>query len=225
MNCLHSSEVLSPDEAVGRHPQSRQAGGVSDIACTNWCERCLPDDIGLIESSEEDGLEVHPSFEANALAKAWWFARKSGLVSLADDSGVEVDALGGAPGVHSKRFAGFNGPDHEVAGANTRAIVKALRESGTSDWRARYRCVLVLARPAGAEWLYATPRSAEAIVVSGTTEGRIIAEARGIGGFGYDPHFLSVELGKTFGEASAEEKHSVSHRGRAVGALIAGLTR
>lgn len=172
----------------------------------------FPADLGLTESAEEHGLEVHATFEANAAAKARWFARRSGLPTLADDSGLEVDALDGAPGVRSKRFAGRDGSDVLVADANNARLLEALRDIPGPRRTARYRCVLVLVRPGGLE-----------VAASGTTEGRIVPMARGRGGFGYDPLFISDELGLTFGEASAEAKHSVSHRGRAVAALAATL--
>lgn len=172
----------------------------------------FPADLGLAESSEEHGLEVHATFEANATAKARWFARRSGLPTLADDSGLEVDALDGAPGVYSKRFAGRDGSDALVADLNNARLLETLRDIPGPRRTARYRCVLVLARPGGRE-----------VVASGTTEGRIAPMARGRGGFGYDPLFISDELGLTFGEASVEAKHSVSHRGRAVAALAATL--
>ncbi|MGH7523299.1 MAG: RdgB/HAM1 family non-canonical purine NTP pyrophosphatase [Gemmatimonadales bacterium] len=168
----------------------------------------FPADLDLAESAEENGLETHATFEANARAKARWFARRSGLPTLADDSGLEVDALNGAPGVHSKRFAGGDGPDALVASANNAQLLERLRDVPEAARTARYRCVLVLARTGGDE-----------IVVSGATDGRIARAPRGSGGFGYDPLFFSDELGMTFGEATDEAKHAVSHRGRAVAAL------
>ena len=172
-------------------------------------EIIFPDEIGLPESGDEDRLETHASFEANARAKAHWFAAQSGLPALADDSGLEVDALAGEPGVRSKRFAGRDGPDAEVTAANNAKLLAVMSAVPDGGRTARYRCALVLARPDGSE-----------LVASGVTTGRIVREARGRDGFGYDPLFFSDELGRTFGEAPPEEKHAVSHRARAVEALL-----
>lgn len=177
-------------------------------------EVVFPDEIGLAESTEEDDLESFDTFEENAFAKAAWFATRSGLPTLADDSGLEVDALGGAPGVHSKRFAGFAGPEHEVTAANNAELLRRLEGVPEEKRTARYRCVLVL--------LLADGRK---IVAEGTTEGRILDAPRGDGGFGYDPLFFSTELGMAFGEASPDAKHAVSHRGRAARQLIEGVLR
>lgn len=177
-------------------------------------EIVFPDDIGLDEAPEEAALERFDTFEANARAKAEYFARRGGLPALADDSGLEVDALGGEPGVQSKRFAGHDGPDHEVTAANNAELLRRLAGVPMAGRTARYRCVLALARPPAAE-----------VVVSGVTEGLILEAPEGSGGFGYDPLFWSADLGVSFGMASAEEKGRVSHRGRAVEALIRGLIR
>src|SRR5690606_1325441 len=142
-----------------------------------------------------------------------WFAARSGLETLADDSGLEVDALAGAPGVHSKRFAGIDGPDHEVTAANNAELLRRLAGVPSHQRTARYRCALVCLGPS-------IP-----IVVQGITAGRILEAPLGEGGFGYDPLFWSDDLGLGFGQASLQAKAAVSHRGRAVAALIAGLTR
>ncbi len=173
-----------------------------------------PDEIGLDPDPEEDQLEVFDTFEANARAKAQWFADRSGMPALADDSGLEVDALGGAPGVWSKRFAGSDGPDELVAGANNGELLARLAGVPERQRTARYRCVLVLAFPAG--------DSRTAITADGTTEGRILEEPQGSGGFGYDPIFHSDDLNVSFATASPEAKGRVSHRGRAVRALFGG---
>lgn len=173
----------------------------------------FPDDIGLAEYPDEDALERFETFEENARAKAEHFARRSGLPSLADDSGLEVDALGGAPGVRSKRFAGHDGPDHEVTAANNAELLRRLAGIPAAERTARYRCVLCLSRPEGGE-----------VITSGSTEGLILVAPEGTGGFGYDPLFWSADLGVPFGIASAEAKGRVSHRGRAVEALIRELT-
>ncbi len=175
-------------------------------------ELCFPDDVGLLELPEEDGLERFETFVENARAKAEYFLARSGLATVADDSGVEVDALGGAPGVHSRFFAGLRGPDHEVSAANNAEMLRRLAGVPEGERTARYRGVLVLCRAGAPE-----------VVVSGTTEGHIGLVPSGSGGFGYDPLFISSELGKSFGEASPAEKASVSHRARAARALLARL--
>lgn len=178
----------------------------------------FPADIGLTESAEEAGLEVFDSFEENARAKARWFAAQSGLDALADDSGLEVDALGGAPGVHSKRFAGREGPDHEVSAANNAELLRRLEGVEERDRAARYRCVLV-ACPGSR-----VPLGGVGLVAQGVTTGRILTAAQGTAGFGYDPLFWSDDLRMSFGDASPEAKGRVSHRGRAVEALIRALS-
>jgi XTP/dITP diphosphohydrolase len=176
-------------------------------------EVVFPDDVGLWESPIEDTLEVAESFEGNARRKAEHFARLSGLPTVADDSGLEVLALGGAPGVRSRRWAGVTGSGAEVDAANNAELLRRLLGASEARRRARYRCVLVyLPRPG------AVPR-----VFEGTCGGLVLEAPRGKGGFGYDPLFLSDDLGRTFGEATAEEKDAVSHRGRALRALAEAL--
>jgi XTP/dITP diphosphohydrolase len=179
-----------------------------------------PDQCGLAEHPDEDVLEVAHTFAENAALKAEWFAARSGLPTLADDSGLEVDALEGGPGVYSKRFAGMDGPDHLVTAANNAALLAALRDVPDAARSARYRCVLVLHRPAGAEWPWAEPAEGASLVVAGVTEGRILRAPEGDGGFGYDPLFWSDDLGMSFGQATREAKGKISHRGRAVHELI-----
>ena len=176
-------------------------------------EVLFPDDAGVAESRDEDNLEIADSFETNARLKAEYFAKKTGLPTIADDSGLEVLSLGGAPGVRSKRWAGAVGSPREVDEANNAELLRRLRGANEIRRRARYRCVLVFLR---------TPVAVPE-VFEGSCGGRILEDARGEGGFGYDPLFLSDDLGKTFGEASGEEKDRISHRGRALEALIAAL--
>lgn len=173
----------------------------------------FPDDVGLWETELEAGLETAESFEGNARRKAEYFARLSGRPTVADDSGLEVFSLGGAPGVRSRRFAGATGSPEAVDAANNAELLRRLRGASEARRRARYRCVLVFLREP----------SAVPAVFEGVAGGRILEEPRGTGGFGYDPLFYSDELDKSFGEATAEEKDRVSHRGRAVRALAAAL--
>jgi XTP/dITP diphosphohydrolase len=163
----------------------------------------FPDDIGLQEKPEEEAIESAETFEGNALKKAQYFARRSGLPTAADDSGLEVISLGGAPGVRSRRFAP---PAADQDAANNAELLKRLQGAGPERRRARYRAVIsYLARPD------AMPRTFE-----GSCSGTIAEAPRGTGGFGYDPLFVSDELQETFGETTSEAKHAISHRGRAV---------
>ncbi|HKP49019.1 MAG TPA: non-canonical purine NTP pyrophosphatase [Gemmatimonadales bacterium] len=173
----------------------------------------FPEDIWLRESNEDDALEAADTFEGNARRKAEYFVRLSSLPTLADDSGLEVFALGGAPGVRSKRWAGASGTPLEVDAANNAELLRRLAGLSDAQRVARYRCVLVFLRSAGAVPL----------VCYGDCTGRILEVPQGSGGFGYDPLFFSDELGKTFGDASAEEKDAVSHRGRALRAFLQAL--
>jgi len=159
------------------------------------------------------GLQVVESgdtYAENARLKAVAFARASGLPALADDSGLEVDALDGAPGVRSARYALGDDADRVTA------LLRALDKAGVPDDErsARFRCVIVVAAPAGQTW------SAE-----GTCEGRIIDTPRGDGGFGYDPVFFIPDRHCTMAELPAEEKNRISHRARAAQALRPVLKR
>ena len=173
-------------------------------------EVLFPDEAGVPESEVEESLELADSFEANARAKAEYFAKKTGLPTLADDSGLEVLMLGGAPGVRSKRWAGATGASQEVDAANNAELLRRLLGAPERKRSAKYRCLLVFLK---------LP-TAIPLVVSGETAGRILEAPEGKNGFGYDPLFWSVDLGKSFGMASAEEKASVSHRGRALAKLV-----
>lgn len=156
---------------------------------------------------EEEALEVAATFAANALAKGRYFFARSGLPTLADDSGLEVDALGGAPGVHSKRWS--SRPELTGAAldaANNARLLSAL--DGAASRAARYVCA--------AAWVDGSGET----VALGETAGRILEAAEGDGGFGYDPLFFSEELGASFGAVSRAEKARVSHRARAVQALL-----
>ena len=176
-------------------------------------EVVFPDDVGLYPTQAEDMLELGETFEANARRKAEHFIRLSGLPTVADDSGLEVLSLGGAPGVRSRRWAGASGSDAELDAANNAELVRRLAGATGVRRGARYRCVLV----------YLATQGSLPQVFEGACAGRILEEPKGEGGFGYDPYFLSEELGKTFGEASPAEKDSVSHRGRALHELVAAL--
>ena len=154
--------------------------------------------------------ETGASFLENALLKAQHAARATGAAVIADDSGLEVDALGGAPGVHSARYAGAAADD----AANNAKLVAALTGLPPERRGARYRCALV--------YLPAAPGEAP-LVAEGVWEGIILDAARGQGGFGYDPYFWLPELGVTAAQLDADEKNRLSHRGLALRALRAQL--
>jgi XTP/dITP diphosphohydrolase len=177
-----------------------------------------PLDLELVLPSQVGGLpdvtEDEPTFAGNAQLKATAGAKASGLWTLADDSGLEVDALGGAPGVRSARFAGRHGDDR----ANNALVLERLRGVPTEGRGARFVCALALARPDGTL----------ALALEGEARGRILEAPRGTGGFGYDPLFLFTEpgfeqSGRVFGELAPAEKALVSHRGRALRRLAALL--
>ena len=151
-----------------------------------------------------EAVESGTTFEENAAAKAMHYAKLTGIVTLAEDSGIEIDALGGAPGVYSARFAGRHGDD----AANNAKVLQLLAGVAEPQRTGRFRCVCVLA-------------SADTVIAKGegTIEGRILAEPRGSGGFGYDPLFFVPELGCTTAELSRQAKNAISHRGRALRAI------
>jgi XTP/dITP diphosphohydrolase len=200
-------KLLAATRSAGKQREFRrvlEAAGIDVV---------FPDDVGLYPTQAEDSLELGDSFEINARRKAEHFARLSGLPTVADDSGLEVLSLGGAPGVRSRRWAGAVGAEAQVDAANNAELVRRLAGAVGPRRGARYRCVLVYLMHAGA-----VP-----VTFEGTCAGRILDAPRGDGGFGYDPYFFSEELGKTFGEATPEEKDRVSHRGRALRALVESL--
>lgn len=152
--------------------------------------------------------EPHPSFIENALAKARHAARLTGLPALADDSGVCANALGGAPGVFSARYAGE--PKSDVR--NSQKLIADL--AAHADKSAYYFCALVFVRHAD---------DPQPVIAEGRWDGEIIADARGQGGFGYDPHFWLPTLRKTVAELPADEKNRLSHRGQALRILVERL--
>lgn len=172
-------------------------------------------DVGVPASPEEDEIEIFGTFEENALAKARYFQERTGLVTVADDSGLEVDALRGAPGVHSKRFAPsaaqLSGSERDRE--NLEHLLGELGDLELADRTARYVCVAALERGDG---------SGPAIF-RGEVEGLILGHARGKGGFGYDPVFYHPASGQTFAEISTVEKDALSHRGEAFRALARHL--
>ncbi|MGI9044267.1 MAG: RdgB/HAM1 family non-canonical purine NTP pyrophosphatase [Gemmatimonadaceae bacterium] len=167
-------------------------------------------DAGIEESADENAIECHETFEENALAKARYFARLTGLPAISDDSGLCVNALGGAPGVRSKRYSGRSDlTGQALDDANNAKLLGEL--AGIDDRSASYVCAAAYA-----------DEVLERVEV-GETRGAITDVPRGSEGFGYDPYFRSAELGVTFGEASTRDKQRVSHRGRAFRALLQSL--
>jgi XTP/dITP diphosphohydrolase len=177
-----------------------------------------PVEIDLLPGFEDipPCVEDGATFEENAVIKARHYAEAAGMgkrpgrarpVLFADDSGLEVDALGGAPGVLSARYCGRHGDDL----ANNRLLIEKLR--GVENRTARFVCAIALVEGADLRGVY-----------RGAVEGVIVDQPRGAGGFGYDPHFYYPPFGCTFGEAGAERKFSVSHRGQALRTMLAALT-
>ena len=165
-----------------------------------------PDDLGLDLDVQESGA----TYADNARLKAQAYAQAVGLLTLADDSGLEVDTLDGAPGVRSARYAPGKDADRVTA------LLHALEQAGATgeDRAARFRCVIVLMSPDGRAW-----------TTEGTCPGRIIDTPRGSGGFGYDPIFYLPTHGCTMAELATEEKNRISHRARAAQALRPILAR
>ena len=191
---------------------SNNVGKLNEIAAI-----LAPLDIEIIPQSAlgvSEADEPHDTFIENALAKARHASEHTGLPALADDSGICVDALNGAPGVRSARFSGGNATDRETQDErNNRRLLELL--ANESNRKAHYYCVIVLVRAAD---------DPQPLICEGEWHGEIVREPRGSGGFGYDPLFLIPELGKTGAELKPEEKNRISHRGKALESLLARLS-
>lgn len=159
-------------------------------------ELLIPSQLNLVMEVEENGK----TYAENAELKAKAFARASGLLTLADDSGLEVDALDGRPGIHSARYSSLPGAND----ADRRTFLLKNLQGKSRPWTARFCCVIAIAKPSG-----------EILFAEGICPGEIIPEERGEQGFGYDPIFLLPELGLTMAELPVEEKNRISHRARA----------
>ncbi|MBD3651775.1 MAG: RdgB/HAM1 family non-canonical purine NTP pyrophosphatase [Alcanivorax sp.] len=168
--------------------------------------KVVPQSDFQVPEAEETGL----TFVENAILKARNAAAHTGLPAIADDSGLEVDALNGAPGIYSARFSGADASDAK----NNALLIDMLGDLPDAPRTARYQAVLVLMRH---------PDDPTPLICQGTWEGEILLAPRGNGGFGYDPHFLIPELGVTAAEMDPAEKNRVSHRGRALKALMDAL--
>lgn len=155
-----------------------------------------------------DAIEDGATFEENALIKAKFFAERTGLACLADDSGLEVDALNGLPGVYSARFAGYHADDK----TNNQTLLNELAKVGVNESAAAYRCALAFVDTDGTK-----------ILTSGKISGTIKTVAKGNGGFGYDPYFY-IDANRTMAEISPAEKNQISHRGAALKEMMIKLT-
>jgi len=164
------------------------------------------------EFTSEEVVEDGDSFVANALLKARHASQVSGLAAIADDSGIEVDALAGAPGIHSARYAGAQAGDMD----NLNKLLEAMQHVPDAQRSARYRCALVYVRNA---------QDSAPVICEASWEGSITRVPAGTGGFGYDPIFWLPEQGCTAAEISAELKNRLSHRGQALKKLLESLSR
>ena len=171
--------------------------------------KVLPVEILSLSDFAEigDAVEDGATFEENALIKAKFFSEQTNLACLADDSGLEVDALGGLPGVHSARFAGWHADDN----TNNQKLLDELKKIGVAESKADYRCALAFVDTDGTQ-----------ILTQGKVEGKIKTVAKGSGGFGYDPYFY-LDESRTMAEISPAEKNSISHRGAALREMILKL--
>lgn len=170
-------------------------------------------ELGVDAVAEEEAIEAYDTFRANAIAKACYFAAKLQRTAMADDSGLRVDALGGAPGVRTKRFCGRTDLDGQALDDANNALLLERLEGVPEEARgARYVCAVALAWPDG-----------RSLATTGTVTGRIATEPRGDAGFGYDPLFHVPELGARFAEVPAPQKNAISHRARAFRAMATAL--
>ena len=174
---------------------------LQDLLKDTGIDLVTPAQIGL----DLDVLEDGRTYAENATKKAVAFAHASGRISLADDSGLEVDALDGAPGLYSARYGSPDGDHVKLSDAERRALLIQNLQDKPRPWTARFHATIAAAVPDG-----------DTHLAEGICEGEVIPEERGTGGFGYDPIFLLSELGKTMAELSMEEKNRLSHRARAV---------
>lgn len=181
---------------------TKNPGKVREILeiCSDWPVEWVTHQ----EESWPDIEETGPGYLQNALLKAHTVAGVLGIPAIADDSGIEVDALAGGPGPRSARFAGADATDEE----NLQLLIERIAEVAPKERTARYRCVAACAWPEGQD-----------VWAEETCEGLLVLEPRGTGGFGYDPVFVAAGEDRTMAELSAEEKHAISHRGKAFRAL------
>jgi XTP/dITP diphosphohydrolase len=174
---------------------------ITDLLKHLRIELVIPSDLGIDLDVDETG----GTYDENARLKAAAFIKASGIAALADDTGLEVDALDGAPGLHSKRYA----PEPEATDADRRTLLIKNLAKYTRPWSARFMCSVALALPDGRMQM-----------AKGSCEGEIIPEERGTQGFGYDSIFYFPELSKTMGELDLPEKNRISHRARAINNIL-----
>ena len=192
-------ELLIATRNMGKLRELRELLGDADYRLLSL------DDVGIDREVEETG----ETFGENAALKAETYGALSGMTTLADDSGLEVDALGGEPGVRSARYAGPDATDAE----RVEFLLSNLRGISPDTWTARFRCVIAIVAPGRPTSLH-----------SGSCEGRIVAEPRGDNGFGYDPVFYFSDIGMTMAELPTERKNMVSHRAAAIRSAAAELS-
>ncbi len=212
--------MVAPESSAGRlHVPERIVLASANPAKARELAEVIARDLGAEVTLEPrpdwvpEVLEDAPDFEGNARLKAVALCEATGVAALSDDSGLEVEGLGGRPGVRSARYAGEAATDRD----NLERLLAELSEfpSGAPERSARFRCVVVLRFPDGDE-----------VVASGSVEGRIATAASGDGGFGYDPVFVPDDGdNRSFAQMEPAEKHRISHRGRALSALVAQLAR
>lgn len=184
-------EIVAATKNIGKINEIRKALEKIDVKVLSM------DELGLEIDVDEDGK----TYSENAIKKAVEVAKKSGKFSLADDSGLEIDALNGRPGINSSRFAGINADDRE----RNLKILEMMKDVPNGKRGARFRCVMAIATPEG-----------KTFTCEGVCEGGIAEGIRGDKGFGYDPIFIILEYGKTFGELGPEIKNKISHRAKAL---------
>lgn len=222
VGCAATNPSLGGDDRPRLVVATRSAAKLRELAELLHLPRAVL--LSLDDAGVPPGLDVPEegrTFAANARTKARAYARLTGLPTLADDSGLEVEALDGAPGVRTRRFAGEQATDAE----NNARLLEVLAGLPPEQRGARYVCVLAVADPGRAGRRGGIPIAAEA---RGTCRGRIALAPRGTGGFGYDPLFEPAGEppgGRTFGQYTAAEKHRISHRGRAARRLRPKLVR
>ncbi len=170
--------------------------------------------LDALDRPIDEPVEDQPTFAANAALKARYYAARTGRTCLADDSGLMVDALDGAPGVLSARYAGVSGPRGEIDRANNRKLLDALADVPEDQRTARFICAMALS-------------AGEQIIaeVTGEVRGRILTEPRGENGFGYDPLFFMAALGRSAAELAPDQKNAISHRGAAARRMIEAIGR
>ena len=198
---MHRNKVVLATHNAGKLRELRALLSETDLECKSLAEYQIP-----------EIPETGQTFFENALIKARNACRYSGLPSIADDSGLVVDCLKGAPGVHSARFAGEKATDSD----NLKKLLQAVREFSTEERNARFQCTMVYLR---------SESDPSPLISVGTWEGRITMTERGCHGFGYDPVFLVIGLNRTSAELEPQEKNLLSHRGQALRQLVEQLRK